>query len=263
MYDPRHYDRPPVYSPHFTAASDGYYTSRSVHSSPHYSHHYTTAQPEPLYTDGIPQHFYRWFSPPGIVKMMQGTCVLLCFVIFACVASTLVWDMHGLEANVGGYVAGGGFGYGSGVGVGTGSGYYGGTYGYHSSYMTPYSAKSAMISVAAINFIIALIFLVASFSKTRTVHGRRFYLTVLVVDVSLAILQCIINIIFVIGVNPMAQSSQSVLYNPILMMCQSPPSTSISGGAGAGFPGAYPMLNQYLHHYCYMDPEEVSGAAVL
>lgn len=262
MHDPRQYDSPPVYSPHFSTPSDRFYTSRNVHSPRTYYSH-DPAPPEPLYMDGNLQHFYRWFSPPGIVKMMEGVCVLLCFIIFVCVASTLVWDMHGYEASIGGYVSGGGggggFGYNGGVGAGTGSGYYGGSYGYHSSYMTPYSAKSAMISVAAINFIIALVFLVASFSKTRTVHGRRFYLTVLVVDVCLGILQCIINIIFVIGVNPMAQSSQSMLYNPILMMCQTPQKPSISGGAGAGFPGSYPMFNQYLHHYCYMDPEEVSG----
>lgn len=255
MYDPRQYDSPPIYSPHFNTPSDGFYTSRSVHSPPTYSH-YTVPQ-EPQYMDGHPQYFYRWLSPPGIVKVMQGTCVLLCFVIFACVISTLVWDMHGYETSVGGYISGGGFGYDG--GVGTGAGYYGGAYGYHSSYMTPYSAKSAMISVAAINFIVALMFLVASFSKTRTVRCRRFYLTLLVVDVSLAVLQCIINIIFVIGVNPMAQSSQTMLYNPILRMCQTPQSPSLSGSAGAGFPGAYPMFNQYLHHYCYMDPEEVSG----
>ncbi|KAJ0059016.1 hypothetical protein NL108_007294, partial [Boleophthalmus pectinirostris] len=73
----------------------------------------------------------------------------------------------------------------------------------------------------------------------------------------------IIDIIFVIGVNPMSQSSQSMLYNPMLMMCQSAPvSPSLSAAAGGSFPGGYPMYNQYLHHYCYMDPEE-SVALVL
>ena len=152
----------------------------------------------------------------------------------------------------------GGYGTGSmGVGSGTG-GYYGGSYGYSSSYMTPYSAKSAMISMAAINFLVSLGFLVGSFSRSPAMRGRRFYLTVLVCDVVLAVLQGIIDIVFVIGVNPMSQSSQSMLYNPMLMMCQNMQgSPSLSGSVGAGFPGGFPMYNQYLQHYCYMDPEEV------
>ncbi|KAG8014047.1 Occludin [Nibea albiflora] len=197
-----------------------------------------------------PQHFYRWFSPPGFVKTFQGATVLMCFLIFAFVASTLVWDMNGF-----GY---GGYGVGAGAGAtGTELGYYGGSYGYGSSYMTPQSAKSAMISMAAINFLVSLGFLVGSFSRSRVMRGCRFYLTVFICDIILAVLQGIIDIIFVIGVNPMSQSSQSMLYNPMLMMCQNiQGSPSFSGSAGAGFPGGFPMYNQYLHHYCYMDPEE-------
>lgn len=71
------------------------------------------------------------------------------------------------------------------------------------------------------------------------------------------VFQGIIDIIFVIGVNPMSQSSQSMLYNPMLMMCQNfQGSPSLSGSVG---PGGLPMYNQYLKHYCYMDPEEVSS----
>ena len=67
-----------------------------------------------------------------------------------------------------------------------------------------------------------------------------------------------------IGVNPMSQSSQSMLYNPMLMMCQNiQGSPSLSGSVGAGFPGGFPMYNQYLHHYCYMDPEEVSRIIII
>ncbi|XP_028832056.1 occludin [Denticeps clupeoides] len=249
MYEPRQYDSPPMYSPHYSAPSDGFYSPRGVHPPRVLYGHYLA--PEPCYEEGRPQHFYRWFSPPGIVKTMEGLCVLLCFVTFACVASTLVWDMHGYDAGFGAYVPGSaGFGYNGGTGVGTGTGYYGGTYGYHSSYMTPHAAKGAMIAMAAINFIIALAFLVATFSKAYNMRGCRFYLVLLVVDMVLAIMQGIINIIFVIGVNPMAQSSQSMLYNPILMMCQTQQATSSS------YPGGYPMFNQYIYHYCYMDPEE-------
>ncbi len=252
MYETQQYDSPPQYSPHYTAPSN-MYTSRSFYSQRSEYGLYSSV-PDAHQTEGTPQHFYRWFSPPGIVKTMEGLTALLCFVIFACVASTLVWDMHGYEGSIGAYVAGSG-------GYGMGSGYYGGSYGYQSSYMTPYSAKSAMISMAALNFVVSLAILVVSFSKTWCVHGKTFYLTVLVVDVVLAILQCIIDIVFVIGVNPMAQSSQSIMYNPILMMCQTSLGTpSISAGVGTGFPGAYPSFNRYLYHYCFMDPEEVSMA---
>ncbi|CAN9503226.1 unnamed protein product [Ophioblennius macclurei] len=251
MYEPRYYDSPPVYSPPYSTTSHSFYPPRSVHSpQSHYVSNSYNHPPDSYYAEGTPQHFYRWFSPPGFVKTFKGASVLMCFLIFAFVASTLVWDMNG-------------FGYGgygvmdSGIVGGAASGYYGGSYGYGSSYMTPQSAKAAMISMAAINFLVSLGFLVGSFSRSRIMRGCRFYLTVFISDIILAVLQGIIDIIFVIGVNPMSQSSQSMLYNPMLMMCQNiQGSPSLSGSVGAGFPGGFPMYNQYLHHYCYMDPEE-------
>lgn len=66
------------------------------------------------------------------------------------------------------------------------------------------------------------------------------------------------DIIFVIGVNPTSQSSQSALYNPMLMMCQNVQSNpSLSSSLGGGFPSRFPTYNRYLYHYCFMDPEEV------
>ncbi|CAL8324735.1 unnamed protein product [Arctogadus glacialis] len=267
MYEPQQYDSPPVYSPPYSA-SLSLYPPRSVRSprsghAPHPSQGRPRGpQPPPgsYYMDEQggdhrPQDFHRWFSPPGFVKTFQAATVIMCFVIFACVASTLVWDMQGL-----GYGGGGGYGAGMGGGgaaSGVGSGYYGGSYGYGNNYMTPYSAKSAMISMAAINFLVALGFLVGSFSRSRATRGRGFYLAVFICDIILAVLQGIMDIIFVIGVNPMSQSSQSMLYNPMLMMCQNiKGSPSISAAAGSGYPGGFSLYNQYLHHYCYMDPEE-------
>uniref|UniRef100_A0A3Q1G2L7 Occludin n=1 Tax=Acanthochromis polyacanthus TaxID=80966 RepID=A0A3Q1G2L7_9TELE len=251
MYEPRYYDSPPVYSPPYSTTSHNFYPPRSVHSPrSQYVPYSYNVPPDSYYVEEKPQHFYRWFSPPGFVKTFQGATVLMCFLIFALVASTLVWDMNGF-----GY---GGYGVVDAGGVsGMGSGYYGGSYGYGGSYMTPQSAKAAMISMAAINFLVSLGFLVGSFSRSRVMRGCKFYLTVFICDIILAVLQGIIDIIFVIGVNPMSQSSQSMLYNPMLMMCQNiQGSPSFSASAGAGFPGGYPMFNQYLHHYCYMDPEE-------
>lgn len=245
MYDSRRYDSPPLYSPPYSTVAHSLYPPRSMHSPQSRYQTYSYTLPDGYYTEEKPQHFYRLFSPPGFVKTFHGATVLMCFLIFACVASTLVWDMNG-------------FGYGGVVGsTGSGPGYYGGTYGYVGSYMTPQSAKSAMISIAAINFLVSLGFLVGSFSRSRAMRGCHFYLTVFICDIILAILQGIIDIIFVIGVNPMSQSSQSMLYNPMLMMCQNVQgSPSLSAAAGASFPGGYPMYPQYLYHYCYMDPEE-------
>ncbi|XP_068195964.1 uncharacterized protein zgc:154006 [Antennarius striatus] len=248
MLEPRYYDSPPVYSPPYSTTSQAFYPPRCI-SSPQsqYAPYAFNAHPDSYYMEDKPQHFYRWFSPPGFVKTFQGATVLMCFLIFACVASTLVWDMNGF-----GYG-----GYGVGVAGGAEMGYYGGSYGYSSSYMTPQSAKAAMISMAAVNFLVSLGFLIGSFSRSRVMRSCRFYLTVFICDIILAVLQSIIDIIYVIGVNPMSQSSQSMLYNPMLMMCQNiQGSPSLSGSLGAGFPGGFPMYNQYLLHYCYMDPEE-------
>ncbi|KAM4727664.1 occludin-like [Anableps anableps] len=254
MYEPRYYDSPPVYSPPYSTTSHSVYPPRSVHSPQSQYVSYThNPPPDSYYMEGQPQHFYRWFSPPGFVKTFQGTTALMCFIIFACVASTLVWDINGF-----GY---GGYGVGDVGSVGgAGSGYYGGSYGYSGSYMTPQSAKAAMISMAAVNFLVSLGFLVGSFSRSRMMRGCRFYLTIFICDIILAVLQGIIDIIFVIGVNPMSQSSQSMLYNPMLRMCQNIQGTpSLSGSVGAGFPGGFPLYNQYLYHYCFMDPEEAVG----
>lgn len=274
MFDHRYDDSPPGYSPPYT--SQTFYSGPSVLPPQHQCHPYSYGgPPDSFYTQERPQHFHRWFSPPGFVKTFQAATAIMCFIIFACVASTLVWDVNGYA-----YA-----GYGAGA-SGADPGYYGGSYGYGSSYMTPQSAKAAMISVTAINFLVSLGFLVGSFSRTRVTRGCRFYFSVFVCDIILAVLQVglsrrgatlapavprswrppllccdfqvVIDIVFVMGVNPMSQSSQSALYNPMLMMCQSiQGSPSLSGSLGAGFPGGFPMYNRYLYHYCYMDPEEV------
>ncbi|XP_077580194.1 occludin-like [Stigmatopora nigra] len=248
MYESRHYDGL-LSSPPYSATSQSFNLQRSVHSPQ--SHYVPSKAPAySHYAEETPQHFYQWFSPPGFVKIFHGATVLMSFIIFACVASTLVWDFNG-------------FGYGIGSGTGSGQGYYGGSYGYSSSYMTPQSAKAAMISMASINFVVFLGFLVGSFSRSRAMRGSTLYLTFFICDTILAILQAIIDIIFVIGVNPMSQSSQSMLYNPILMMCQNiPDRPSFSGSVGSGFPGGFPMYNQLLYHYCFMDPEEAVAFAL-
>lgn len=250
------YDSPPMYSPPYSP-TNGYGPPQSFHASRTELDAYPPP-PGSYYIEDKPQHFYKLFSPPGIVKAMEGLIVVLCLGIFACVASTLVWDMqysgYGMGYGTGmGYGGGYGGGYGYGGSYGYGSGY-GSGYGYYSSYPTPYSAKTSMIAMAAINFIAALGFFVACFSKSSTFRSRKFYLVVLVVSAILAFIQGIINIVYIVGVNPMAQSSSSMYYNPMLMMCQNLYSTGVSNMGGVGGFGVY---NQYLYHYCYVDPQEV------
>lgn len=250
MFEKQPYDSPPMYSP----PSHSYRPQGSF--LPPQSEFDPYPPPPGSYYIGeeVPQHFYKWTSPPGIIKIMEGAIVVLCLGIFACVASTLVWDMQ--------YGYGGTYGLGSGSGLGGygsgyygsgsyGSGYYGGgSYGGY-NYVSPYSAKSAMIAMAAINFIVSLAIFVATFSKTRTIRSRKFYLIVLVCSVILAVLQGIISIVYIVGVNPMAQSSANMLYNPMLMMCQ-----SLYGNSVTGMGGGFPLYNQYLYHYCFVDPQE-------
>ena len=52
----------------------------------------------------------------------------------------------------------------------------------------------------------------------------------------------------------MAQGTSSMMYNPMLMMCQSLYQTSYSQMGGVG---GFPIYNQYLYHYCFVDPQEV------
>lgn len=255
MFDKQHYDSPPVYSP---PSNNGYGPPGSFHG-PQSDYNAYPPPPGSYYIEDKPQHFYKWKSPPGIIKAMMATVIILCVAIFACVASTLMWDMQY------GY---GGMGYYGSTGMGYGSGYPGGSYGsgyggyggygsygssYYGSYISPYSAKTAMIAMAAINFIASLAFFISSFSKSPMVRSRKFFLALFITSIIMAILQGIISIVYIVGVNPMAQGSSSMIYNPMLMMCQSMYQTSYSQMGGVG---GFPMYNQYLYHYCFVDPQE-------
>ncbi|XP_069009351.1 occludin [Embiotoca jacksoni] len=258
MFDKQHYESPPVYSPPFTPPSNNAYGPPGSFRGPQSDFNAYPPPPGSYYIEDKPQHFYKWQSPPGIVKVMMATVIVLCVAIFACVASTLMWDMqYGYGMGMGYY--GSGMGYGSGYtggNYGSGFGNYGGYGGYgnnYGSYVSPYSAKTAMIAMAAINFVGALAFFIASFSKSNTVRSRKFFLALLISSIILAILQAIINIVYIVGVNPMAQGSSSMMYNPMLMMCQSLYQTSYSQMGGVG---GFPMYNQYLYHYCFVDPQE-------
>lgn len=200
MFDKQHYDSPPVYSPPFIPPSNNGFGPAGSYHGPQSDYNAYPPPPGSYYIEDKPQHFYKMLSPPGIIKVMMGVVLVLCVAIFACVASTLMWDMQ-YGYGMGYY--GSGMGYGNGyVGSGYGSGYgsYGG-YGYgnsyYGSYISPYSAKTAMIAMAAINFIGALAFFISSFSKSNAVHSRKFFLALLITSVIMAVLQVILIHIYI------------------------------------------------------------------
>ncbi|XP_077439853.1 occludin [Vanacampus margaritifer] len=253
MFEKQSYDSPPLYTP---PSNNGFGAPGSFHA-PLSDYNAYPPPPGSYYIEDKPQHFYKWLSPPGIVKAMMAVVIVLCLAIFACVASTLMWDMQYANG------MGMGYGYGSGYGGGYGAGSYGqgyggyGSYGgygnYQGSYISPYSAKTTMIAMAAINFIAALSFFIASFSKASAIRSRKYFLAVLIASIIMAVLQGIINIVYIVGVNPMAQGTSNVIYNPMLMMCQSLYQTGYSQMGGVG---GFPLYNQYLYHYCFVDPQE-------
>ncbi|NXI24231.1 OCLN protein, partial [Sterrhoptilus dennistouni] len=196
------------------------------------------APPGSYYVEDVPQHFYKWSSPPGLVRVLEAAVILLCVAIFACVASTLAWEYgygYGIYGNGLGGFYGSGY-YGSGVNYGYG---YGGYY----SGVNPRAASGFMIATAVLCFLAQLGLLVASLSKASGSRSRRFYLVVIVVSAVLALLVLVASIVYVVGVNPQAQMSGGYYYSPLLAMCNQ----VYAGGT---------VLNQYLYHYCTVDPQE-------
>ncbi|CAM4682480.1 unnamed protein product [Lepidochelys olivacea] len=228
MYSQKPYDSPPTgYGP----PGDGY--GYDIHSP----------APGSFYIEDVPQYFYKWNSPPGVVRILEALVVLLCITIFACVASTLAWE----------YSYGYGGMYGSGLGSYYGSGYYGGGMGYggyggyggyYGGMTNPRAASGFMIAMSVLCFIALLGFFVASVTKSSSARSRRFYLAVIVVCAILAFVMLIASIVYIMGVNPRAQMTGNYYYSPMLTMCNQMYS---SGGA---------YMNQYLYHYCTVDPQE-------
>ncbi|XP_029941132.1 occludin [Salarias fasciatus] len=236
-------------------------SSRPNGSPPPYeSDGYVPPQPAySYYPDDEFQHFYRWTSPPGILKIMAIIVIVLCVAIFACVASTLAWDSQGALSGfggVGGYPGGtyggtyggayGGGGYGSFGGAGYGPG---NSYGYGSlggNYTDPRKGKGFMIAMAAIVFIFALVVFIVLVSHQSISQSRRFYLAVVVICAVLALLMLIASIVYLMAVNPTAQSSGSVYGSQITALCAQFQQPQASGV----------FVNQYLYHYCVVEPQE-------
>ncbi|XP_069606918.1 occludin [Ranitomeya imitator] len=227
--------RPDEYKPSIYAPSQDLYGGK-MPSQPAYSY----------YPEDEVQHFYRWSSPPGIIKIMSILIVVMCVGIFACVASTLPWDLD-ITGQSMGYGLGGYSGYSgayNGYGFGSSQGGYGFAYG--GNYTDPRAAKGFILAMAAFCFICGMVIFVMTVTRTQTSTTRRFYLIVMIVSGIMGGLVFIATIVYTIGVNPVAQASGSAFYTQIVSLCNqfySPVTTGV-------------FVNQYLYHYCVVEPQE-------
>ncbi|XP_054468297.1 LOW QUALITY PROTEIN: occludin [Anoplopoma fimbria] len=216
--------------------------------------------PQPAYSyypDDEFQHFYRWTSPPGVLKIMSIISIVMCVAIFACVASTLAWDsqgaMGGFGVSVGSYggsYGGGGYGGGGYGGGGYGGGSYGGGGGYGygqlgGNYNDPRKGKGFIIAMAAITFIACLTIFIIVVSHQSLSESRRFYLAVVIICAILALLMLIAAIVYLVAVNPSAQSG-SAYGSQIAGLCAQYQQPQVTGV----------FVNQYLYHYCVVEPQE-------
>ncbi|XP_061477431.1 occludin isoform X2 [Rhineura floridana] len=205
------------------------------------------------YPEDEVQHFYKWSSPPGIIKIMSVLIIVMCIGIFACVASTLSWDMEAYGGTLGGglgYPSYGGTGFGGSYGYGYGSfgsAYgYGGAYGLGGNYIDPRAAKGFILAMAAFCFIAGLVVFVTNVTKTGMSRTRRYYLLLIIGSAIFLFFVFIATIVYVLAVNPMAQASGSMFYNQINVLC-SPYYSATNTGI---------LWNQYLYHYCVVEPQE-------
>ncbi|XP_029469606.1 occludin-like [Rhinatrema bivittatum] len=236
MYEKRRYDSPPTYSPPSAYVQSGY----GVPPAGPYDYNIHSPPAGSYYVEDVPQHFHKWNSPPGIIRILEAAILLLCVAIFACVASTLAWEYNYGYGGMGGYY--GGMGY-----YGGGS-YYGGMMGYGYGYgmTSPQAANGFMIAMAVVCFITVLAFFVTSVSKSGRSRSRKFYLVVIIVCAILAFVELIASIVYIMGVNPRAQMTGSMYYSQMMTMCNQFYSPMTAGT----------FTNQYLYHYCMVDPQE-------
>ncbi|XP_075036282.1 occludin [Mixophyes fleayi] len=236
----RPFESPPPYRPDEYKPSN-YAPSRDMYggemrSQPAYSY----------YPEDEIQHFYKWTSPPGIIRIMAILIVVMCVGIFACVASTLPWDLD-ITGQSMGYGFGGSSGYSSGYnGYGFGGSQMGMGFAYGGNYTDPRAAKGFILCMAAFCFICGMVIFVMTVTRTHTSTTRRFYLIVIIVSAIMGGLVFIATIVYTIGVNPVAQASGSAFYTQIVSICNqfySPVTTGV-------------FVNQYLYHYCVVEPQE-------
>ncbi|XP_069348386.1 occludin [Eulemur rufifrons] len=234
----RPFESPPPYRPdefkpnHYAPSNDMYGGEMHVRpmlSQPAYS----------FYPEDEILHFYKWTSPPGVIRILSMLIIVMCIAIFACVASTLAWDRSYGTALLGGSI---GYPYGSSFG-----GYsYGYGYGYGYGYTDPRAAKGFLLAMAAFCFIAMLVVFVTSVIRSEMSRTRKYYLIVIIVSAVLGIMVFISTIVYIMGVNPTAQASGSVYASQIYALCNQFYTTVTTGV----------YVDQYLYHYCVVDPQE-------
>ncbi|KAK9974896.1 hypothetical protein ABG768_022963 [Culter alburnus] len=215
-------------------------------------HHHRTSHRTPSYHPDEMLHFYRWTSPPGVMKILCIIIIIMCVAMFACVASTLAWDYDASSMGLGGLGMGfGGVGQGS---VAGGGSYGGGLGGYGGgTYMDPKSGKGFIIAIAGITFITVLIIFILVVSRQNASQSPSFYLASIIICAILAVLMLIATIVYLVAINPTAQSSGSMMYNQILQLCAQYQNQDQASGI---------FLNQYLYHYCVVEPEEAIAVVI-
>ncbi|XP_040275575.1 occludin-like [Bufo bufo] len=228
--------RPDEYKPSIYAPSQDVYGGRPP-SQPAYSY----------YPEDEVQHFYKWSSPPGVIKLMSILIVVMCVGIFACVASTLPWDLDITGQSMGYGFGGGGYsGSGAYNGYGFGGSQMGMGFAYGGNYTDPRAAKGFILAMAAFCFICGMVIFVMTVTRSGTATTRKFYLIVIIVSGIMGGLVFIASIVYTIGVNPVAQASGSAFYTQIVSICN-----QFYAPATTGM-----FVNQYLYHYCVVEPQE-------
>ncbi|XP_077456014.1 occludin b [Stigmatopora argus] len=248
-----------------------YQPNGSKHHSSRHRHGEFMSNPAYSYRSGDKMlHFYRWTSPPGVMKILCIIIIIMCVAVFACVASTLAWDydmnaiglggsglLPGAGGSFGGSYGGGGGGafggsYGGGSYGGIGGGFGGGSGGGYNGYgggtqMDPKAGKAFIIAIAAITFIAVLVIFILVVSRQKAAHSSKFYLATIIICAILAFLMIIATIVYLVAVNPTAQSTGSIYSNQIRQLCAQYQNQNQAQGI---------FLNQYLYHYCVVEPQE-------
>lgn len=113
--------------------------------------------------------------------------------------------------------------------------------------MDPKAGKAFLIAISAITFIAVLIIFVLVISRQNAARSPKFYLATIIICAILAFLMIIATIVYLVAVNPTAQSTGSVAYSQIRQLCAQYQNQEQAQGI---------FLNQYLYHYCVVEPQE-------
>ncbi|XP_061409958.1 occludin-like isoform X1 [Lethenteron reissneri] len=183
--------------------------------------------------------FKSWRSPPRLVRIFHILVLILSAGIFACVASTLPWDVnYAIGGNIGGnYPLYGQSNYGH--------------FGMYHMFAFARGAQGFMMAMAAITILIVGILFLLSLSKSQSMRSQKFYLTIIIVNSFLAILDLIATIVYTVAVNPSTQTAGSSSYHQVVSLCRAyylPAATSL-------------YIDPFLYHFCIMDPQEAVAVA--